>query len=355
MKKENYIRDYISKILHKTIFLVTGGLGFVITAILEILFPGQIIKWVFYIIIVAVCIIAASYQVYIEIIENNHLELQKQSVEIEGLLHEIQELNDKTPRIEIGIYDINSSDNNEVMLIISSLLEEPQYEELLNEKRKILLDKYEDEFKEYEIIGRIQSIFPKNETYTEDVEKYLLEYRDYLEKDYFSSIVKDRARKLFLYINNIGQYPINNLTIEIEIPVEFTLDDSKMEDIVKLIVEDQFTNTFPKEPSVFMDFGIRQTPYFPGIGIETPELESFHTIFDNTSGPEICKREKQTLAIYKIKKLVPKLPERELSPILLWLGNIDTSSSYIFNCTVFAEEIQIPITTSFTLGIEINS
>ena len=98
MKPKNNVVDYINRLIHHTLVQVTGGLGFILTAILELVFPGKIIKWIFYLIILGVGLLVGGYQVFLDIIkerkDEDYLSLQG---EIKSLQQKLRELELKQP------------------------------------------------------------------------------------------------------------------------------------------------------------------------------------------------------------------------------------------------------------------
>jgi hypothetical protein len=194
-----------------------------------------------------------------------------------------------------------------------------------------------------------------NLKYLDDVEKYLLEYRKYLENNYYSLIVKDRSKFIYIYANNLGLFPLNNLTIEIDIPKDLSLNDPEHTEIIKSALKESKGIQIPKEPDIFKNMFDFEVPNFSEYRMDSLGRESIVNVIENTFGPEIIERDGHILAIYKAKKIIQNLPERNFSPIFLWLGNIEESIDLEFKCKIFAEEIQRPITTSFIIDIKLVS
>jgi hypothetical protein len=351
MKYDNYLRKYISRILHQTIVQVTGGVGFIITAISEILFPGQLIRWVFYLILLSLCIVVAGYSVYIEVINENNLEIKRLSEEVALSKRKIQEIEDKQPKIEIGVSSDGYQFEKEAKLGINPLPDEPHYDELIDEKRKELLNKRLKQIEENKLTYIVQLLMPINEKYEEDVEKYLIKYREYLDNIYYRSIINDRAKFINIYVSNRGLYPINDLTIEINIPQICHINNPEIEKLIRLVYKNE--RILPKEPDIFINPINYEPINYSEFETGSPIIDSIANKFVNTTGPEMIERGDDVLAIYKANKLIQYLTEKGFSPFLLWLGNIEETTILEFKCVIFAEEAQKPITTSFNIQIDL--
>jgi hypothetical protein len=366
MKRRNLLKEYGSRLIRKTLVQATGGLGFVVAAILQILFPHVLI-WAFYLIILVTGLVVGSYFVFVDLVKDSEAKENEYKHKIGELELKVSELEDAQPRITVGFQDAAHRSVKAVQLQLRPLPPKPDFDALVEDERKQLPP-------ESRSLGRLTVagiLSPRNPDYREEVEQYLTKYRDYLVKRYERKVAEDRTRFLVPIIENQGHYPANNVTIEFEMPgayrqpekhqiceTEITEEDLEgLEGSEQVLreVEDKYICGLPKKPKPFIDT-LRSSmatlwadprwlsPSLPSAQIQrTP----------NVSGPVHEDRDGVHYIVYHVQQLVQHRPEDEFEPFFLWLGDVRHPVVWKIPVTITSADLREPLQEVLQLRIGI--
>ena len=72
MKTKHHLTEYLSRLINQTLVQVTGGLGLFLTIFSELIFPGMIIKWIFYLILLTIGLLICSYKVFFDLVKESN-------------------------------------------------------------------------------------------------------------------------------------------------------------------------------------------------------------------------------------------------------------------------------------------
>jgi len=139
----------------------------------------------------------------------------------------IREFADEEPNVIVGFQDETGHLVETLQIQLRPLPPKPDFDLLVEEERKQLLDKRQGTRSSRELVAAIaQTAFSMpNPNYEKDVEQYLLQYRSYLVRRYEHRIAGDRTRSLVPIVHNKGHRPANNVTIEFAMPEAFAEPD----------------------------------------------------------------------------------------------------------------------------------
>jgi len=355
MGTKNLLGEYFTRLIHQTLVQVTGVLGFILTAVLEIAFPGVIIKWVFYLTLLATGVIVGGYQVFAELVKEHEKETTEFAHALSELESKFRELESRQPRILVGFQNETGHLVQRLQLQLNPLPPKPSVDEEVKQKRDKLLARKQNikpihrpsDASIFEIIRK------PNPKYEEEVEEYLEQYRKYLLKLHEHTIIGDRARYITLVVENQGLYPANNVTIELEMPTAYRKPSGKQELEIWYSMEDEHDLHPPEEPKLFNDFMDIGRSHLPSFALGVPAQDLNTTKPSNTSGPEFIERDGLQLIVYHIKKLIQNRPENDFASFLLWLEDIEQSISWEIPVKIYAEELHRPLEQTLWLDIEI--
>jgi hypothetical protein len=347
MKPKNLLRDYITRLVHQTLVQVTGGLGFVLTAAMELLFPGVLIKWLAYLVLLLAGLIVGGYQVFAELLEEQEKERADLILAVRNLENKLNEFENRQPLIVFGFQDESGQLKQRLKIKLEKLPSEPSFDIAIEKKRSELLAKKEKALREHSSTakGIAESLFKVNPKFDQEVEKYLVRFRKYLIHKHEQEIISDRTKWVKFVTENRGLYPANNVTIELRMPRTFSYPKEELS--LKIWLSTQSDSEYklepPDEPELLLNtFKINIPNYLPDSTLYDVPNSIFEMV-SNTRGPEIVEREGFNYATYHIKKLIQNRPETDLSSLLLWLRDISQSTTWEIDINIYAEELFHPI------------
>jgi hypothetical protein len=354
MRTRDILKEYASRLIHQTLIQVTGGLGFILTAVLEIFFPGVLIKWVFYIIILVAGLIVGSYFVFADLLRE-HRDKEKELERAIGELElKISELEDKRPRIVIGLQDEAKHSVKRLEVRLSPCSPRPDLDGLVEKKREELLARQHHGRSSGNIAAAIASAALGRPTpnYREEVEQYLVEYRNFLVRAYESTL--DRAYPITPVVENKGRCPASNVTIEFVMPADYKKPAEHQ--CYGAVLEDEYEfNPFlfpPDEPKPFISpldtlsnvtIPALSRPVFPQI-----ELPS------DISGPFYEEKDGVYHITYSIEKLIQHRPEDDFEPFWLWLADIHHPTTWEIPVRIYAADLPLPEEETVFIDIKVD-
>jgi len=184
------------------------------------------------------------------------------------------------------------------------------------------------------------SVFSQpNPNYDEEIEEYLKNYRVYLYQLYECAL--DRAFAIRPIIQNNGQYPANNVTIEFIMPPDFVIPSKHHR-------FDRATTDFADMES-YLDRPIEPQPYVNLTDVYLPALNNFNNstlaqLSEHSSfrGPRYEERDGRVYVIYSVEKLVQHNPEDSFEPFWVWLANIKTDTLWEVPIRITCSELRQP-------------
>ena len=294
-----------------------------VSLVAEIFFPNSYVLLV-YLAIFAVGIFVGGYFAFADLLAN-----------YEKLEEKINDLDNKKPDIKVFFQSKDGQPSKELEFALAPIKPNLDYESLVERKKKELLVNHPDNKNARGVFG--VSLFTINNNYDQDVKDYLIEYREYLTRLYECGI--DRAFAIYPFIENRGQYPANNVTIELIMPPEFepASEHQCFDRETTSREEIEYYVHVPRKPQPFFDFSsIAYIPPISGINsvISNYEAQS------NITGPEYEKKDGKVHIKYKVEKLVQHTPEDNFGPIWLWLGNIEQSTLWKISVRITSSDLR---------------
>jgi len=283
------------------------------------------------------------------------------------------QLEDQQPYIVVGFQDTACHLVERLELQLNPLPPKPDFDALIADKRRQLLAKQRD----HEFSGglaapiTVLALSKPNPHYEEEFERYLVEYRDYLLRQYEHTMAADRTRSLVPIARNEGQHPANSVTIELVMPKVYREPMAHQyreplltkETVEKLgfteeqvkQFEDQYACKPPPEPQMFISqlesplsyalprpHSLSQSPAPP------QECEK-----RNTSGPIHEVRDGVCYIAYHIEQLVQHRPEDDFDPFFLWLGDVQHSTVWEIPVRITSADLRKPQEAHLILEIRI--
>jgi hypothetical protein len=342
MKTSHILGNYISRLFHQTLVQVTGGLGFLVTAILELAFPGQIIKWVAYLILLISGLVVGGYQVFTDLLKEHNAETGKLQAKIDALGKKLHDLEHGQPQIIVGAQDGKGLLAQNIQIDLSPLPPQPLLDSLIAQKRTDLIAK-QQQGQVPGIKGMMSSLGRPNPDYRTEVEKYLEDYRKYLIRVYDNSIIDDRLRAITPIVENRGFFPANDIVIEFFMPLSFRLPNAGHLLALKYAsIGEKYKPSPPEEPNPLVILDMRSASIFTS-ALTLPREQAFVEAPGNTEGPILTERDGMNLIIYKIKKLIPSRPEPDFRPFHLWLGDVEETTTWEILVGIYASELHQPL------------
>ncbi len=325
MKNRNPLSEYFRRLFQQTWLLVTGGVGFLVSLVAEIFFPNSYVL-VVYLAIFIVGIFVGGYFAFVDLL-----------VDYEKLEEKINDLENRKPDITVLFKKGDGQISNEPEFRLLPIAPKPDYDTLVERKSKELLENRPENRSALGLLGSALSTVNKN--YEHDVKEYLIEYREYLTRVYECTI--DRAYAIYPFVENRGQYPANNVTIEFIMPPEFEEpSEHHCFDRATTIREQiEYHTHAPSKPQPFFDLNSLAFMHtLPEINSVTSRYEGQSKI----SGPEYEKKDGKVHIKYKIEKLVQHNPEDDFDPIWVWLGNIEQTVLWKISVRITSSDLRKP-------------
>lgn len=370
MERKTKLKEYCSRLLKRTWLLATGGVGFIVTLVVELVFPNVIILIV-YAAILAVALVVSGYFVFVDLVKESDKREEEHERAIAELEARLGELESRQPRIVIGFQDQQTHLTKSLRIQLHPLPPEPNYDALIQEKRSELFGKQrgsQSQSLQASIAAlELLALSRPNPRYQEEVEEYLVEYRAYLTRRYERKIAVDRAHCLVPIVENQGHCPANSVIIEFAMPEAYTVPEEHQRPDSTLLEEDlkELGISIPLEEMQEMeDARICRLPQEPKPTIGNWELFAHRVLDDdrspypppveepsNTDGPLHEVRDGVHFISYTAKSLIQHRPERDFEPFWLWLANTDHSTVWELSVRVFCAELHTPFEDTLFLEI----
>lgn len=335
MKKRSPLSEYFRRLFQQTWLLVTGGVGFLVSLIAGIFFPNSYIL-VVYLVIFIVGIFVGGYFAFVDLL-SDYEKLEEKIIDIEN----------RKPDINVFLKKRDGQTSNEIVLRLNPVAPKPDYDELVERKRKKLMAKLSENRGAFGLLG--SALYTVNKNYDQEVKEYLIKYKEHLMRVYECSI--DRAYAIYPFVENRGQYPANNVTIEFIMPPEFEEpSEHHCFDRTTTIREQIEYYTYPpSEPQPFIDFSsIALAHSFPEIN----SVASNYQGQPHISGPDYEKKDGKVHIKYKIEKLVQHNPENDFEPIWVWLGNVEQTALWKVSVRITSSDLRKPEEDILLINIE---
>ncbi len=364
MKTRELIWEYITRLFRKTWFSASGGVGFLISLVLTVLFPNLVIPAV-YGLIFLVGFVVANYQVFSDLFREYEKAKTEHRCEGQRLKQEVRDLEAARPRINVGFQDSNQHLTKRVLLRLAPLPPEPNFDALVAERLRSFSD--QDNARQEPLkIGRLfdalsPSLFgERNPNYERDLERYAEEYRAFRVRCYEHSLVPDRTRSLTPIVENLGHHPANNVTVELQIPatcrirgrhrslieyraaMELTRELGYEEDELWRLQTELLCEP-PQEPRTYTE---PLSALIPSEAISPPHYRADVPEYQsppNTSGPSFEERDGTLYVEYHIDQLVQHRPEDDFEPFEVWLGDVEESAVWDITVTVTSADLHQPV------------
>jgi hypothetical protein len=367
MEHKSLLKQYTSRLIRQSSFLITGIFGFLLAFILNYCFPGVFVEWAPYVITVGIAVVVGSYFVFANAVREFEGKKDEYKHTVSQLEFKLSQLEYAQPRITVGFQDDARRLVKTVQLQLRPLPPKPDFDALVEEERKRLLAKSPSRGKL--VVPMIY--YRRNAHYGEEVEQYLIEYRDYLLKRYERRVAEDRTRSLVPVVENQGYYPANNVTIEFEMPGAYRQPEKHQlceteiteEDLEGLggsgqelrELEDRRICGFPREPEPFTSvWAPSLSTVWAATGGLSPSVPLAQAPgISKTSGPVHEDREGVHFIVYQIQQLVQHRPEDDFEPLFLWLGDVGHSVVWKIPVTITSADLREPLQEVLQLDIGI--
>ena len=335
--KTPLIKEYLSRLLHQTWGLATGGIGFLVASVTGLFFPN-LKEPIIYAAIFSLAIIVGSYGAFAD--------LYQEFVELKECLEQAES---KRPDIKVSFRDKSQRIVPGLQVTLRPLSPRLNFEQLVAIKRQELERNYQE--------ARLLPLGKLNPRYHEEIEEFLVKYREYLEKKHRYSLAEDRMRKIFPIVVNQGNTVANNVIVEITLPPNYRPPTSRERAEFLLSQEyPEYAPLPPKEPkpvqNVFDDTvsvlrGLLSFRTYSPLAHLSPAQQT------NTSDPQFEERDGFFVIVYHIKRLVPHHQEREFKPFLLWLPDLAKSTAWQLPVRIYAEELSYPQQANLRIDLKV--
>lgn len=299
-------------------------------------------NWQLTLVLVGGGLLASAYLVYLETIQA--LEEQERR---------IRELESQRPHIIVGFQDSAGHLVKKLELQLSPLPPKPDFDALVEEKRKELLANRPPTRSIAGLAAAIASAsFSRpNPHYEDEVERYLVEFREFLVRVY--ECIIDRAYAIHPIIENKGNHPANNVTIEFAMPADYKEPvEHQCFDCSAISPEDmEFYLLQPPEPKPF----INQLDILRDVAL--PDLSN--TILSrieppsNIGGPNHKQQDGIHYISYTVERLVQHRPEDDFNPFWLWLFDVNDPTVWEIPFTVTSADLHLPQKGRLLLDIQV--
>lgn len=302
-------------------------MGFFITFLVDIFFPG-LNAWIVYLAIFGIGLIIGGYSAFAS--------LFKEYKELEQKLYEIE---DKTPNISVGFRDSEGHLSKSLQLKITPISSSPDFDKMINDKRKQLVEEAPDNSTLYGMGKAIAALAygEPNPNYKQEIEDYLRAYREYLIGVYESGL--DRAFELTVVVENRGNYPANNVSIELFMPKEYSLPKKHQQFDRK--------TTSRREIESHLDRPFKPEPYIKRLN----EVMSFATFpHEFNSIMSVSNNAKSSVD----GPLIQHKPEKDFDTFWIWVGDIESSNIWEIPIRITCAELREPLSDTIFLEIKVD-
>jgi hypothetical protein len=370
VQTQDLVKEYISRLFRQTWILATGGVGFIVSAVLEVVFPGLGINWVVYVAIFLASLIFGGYAVFADMAkeraseEQEHertrgalegkiaqLEERQQRMESEYDL-KLAEYEERRPRIVVRLQDEANRPTRSLEIHLEPPPPRPDFDAWVKEKEMELLTK-RNKVQPTEGIAGLGTELTRwlrgkpNPDYEREITHYLPRYRDFLVRRY--EIILNRAFPATPTIENKGRSSASNITIEFEMPAEYRMPTEHQYG-VKLLEEWELQSfsSPPHKPEPFISpLDIAAMTRISDSDLPCVQLSS------DSQGPFYEEKDGIYHIRYQVEKLIPHLPKSDLEPFWIWLADIHDSALWKIPVRIYAEELDEPEEDSVCLEITV--
>lgn len=345
MNKAFQFMNWFFRIVKKGIWVIGFIpllLDYVTTFIPASYFPRPLLNfieqgsnWNLTLVLVSLGLIISSYLVFLE------SERSK-----EELAEKFSKLIDSQPKINVGFMESNGVTAQKIVLHLQPIPSKPDFDGIILDKRSELFprqsripssDLPKAMSKLAESMAKASFSKP-NPNYKEEVEQYLLDYREYLEAAF--DINLDRAFQIKPIVINEGSVSASYLSIEFEMPTPYdrpkdhqTFDHSEVDkDFLRIYAIEPIE---PQSTKSVLDLNVS----LPMSSILDGIVPRYHP----SMGPDFENKDNTWYVTYQVDKLVPGKHEDDLDPFWIWAGDIYKPEVWEIGVRVYSEELIKPI------------
>jgi len=299
-------------------------------------------NWQFTLILVGGGLLASAYLVHLETAQT-----------LEERERRIGELESQRPHIVVGFQDSVGHLVKKLELQLIPLPPKPDFDILVEEKRKELLANRPPTRSVTGLAAAIASAsFSRpNPHYEDEVEQYLVEFREFLIRVYECTI--DRAYAIHPIIENKGNYPANNVNIEFAMPADYQYP-----------VEHQCfdrSTTSPEDMELYLLQPLEPKPFINQLDILSnvalPDLSNTTLSWigtpSNIGGPNHEQRDGIHYISYTVERLIQHRPEDDFNPFWLWLFAVNDPTAWEIPFTVTSADLRLPQKGKLLLDIQV--
>jgi hypothetical protein len=271
----------------------------------------------------------------------------------------IAELENNQPRISVGFQGKTRNLVKTFRFNFRSLPSKLSLEALVEDKRVEWFGKFRRAQLESSLDLAPSTVAEPD--FLEELEQYLINYRDWLLKKYERTT--DRARRLVPIIENQGTLPVNNITLEFVLPTPLKRAEiEQIQDMLEAaremeehLSDEELENLLfppPPEPALTTrDQSLLSRLVVPSAFSSFPEPPP--TQLSNTEGPKYEERDGEGYFVYNVEKLIQGRQEDGFEPLWVWFGNVDRSDTYEVLVRVYVEDPPMQETQHLLLEIGI--
>jgi hypothetical protein len=223
------LKEYCSRLLKKTWLLATGGVGFLVTLVVEVFFPSGIVL-ITYLAMLVVALIAGGYSVFADLAKESEDKEEQYKSAIAELESKLAELEDRQPRLILFFKSDNGEWHQHCTISVQPQPQEPDIDELVQHESEQL----DRDFAEWPGSGEppeiglsaliAQTMLRKHkdpEKYKAECRTYIKQFREYWQYAHMHRLWSARLRSLHFRIENNGRAPAEDVVLLIHFPDGF--------------------------------------------------------------------------------------------------------------------------------------
>jgi len=256
------------------------------------------------------------------------------------------------PILVLKISNGEDEPDQKITLLLTPLPEKPDTENAIENKRKELLERIEDnESKSGEkSLGLISELIRvEKQGWSDRVEEYLEKYRIYLNDVWANAVLDYRYMELSLVLENRVR-PASNVVIQLEFPKDFPFPPNYITYLVRMnniSLDDGKGGSFtekhevepPEQPNPYMSdkarsYLVKRADYYSlrNEKIDIGEIEI-----------DLQKRKGRTFTTFHFDSVLHNLASDNFPPIIMWLLDIKSGKSWVLPYQIYANELPEPI------------
>lgn len=321
--------QYLFRLLKSTAFIVTGIVGFIVSAFVSSVFELEN-QWIFYVLVLPIGFIIGGIKLFLEM-----------DLEIQELKSEIAHYKLSKPKFEIKA-KVNDREVDDPCLLLHKKPEYPDIEKLVSEEKKRLLSKRSADSSSPFGLSILKN--QPNKNFQRELEVYLEDYKRYLLQVWECSI--NRSNEINLLIRNQGGQPATDITLDLLMPPQYSIPKEHHQYNRETTLRDQIISHVnkPFAPKPFIDFNTWSIP------IDLAPIPSNLPPYKDDN-PEYKQKDDGIHVIYKIDKLIQHSPVEDLEPFWIWLGNIEEEEPWNIKLKITCAELQQPVYENISIKI----